>query len=147
MQHIAHRVFLRAGRPALLVAALLAAGAGSAAARVFVGVGLGLPAVVVPPPLVVAPTPVVLVPPPPPPPPVYVAPRHVVVPAGAVSIPGAWHWGPAGYVWRAGRYAVPPRRGAIWVAGGWARGPYRLGMARGTLALKRQGAPPRLPTA
>ncbi len=58
---------------------------------------------------------------PPPPPPV----RVEVLPARPgptyVWVPGHWAWrGPErGYVWVAGRYAVPESPGYVWVPGHW----------------------------
>jgi hypothetical protein len=40
---------------------------------------------------------------------------------GYVWIGGYWGWR-GGWYWNAGHYALPPARGAAWVAGGWVHG-------------------------
>jgi len=64
------------------------------------------------------PRPRVVVTEPPPPP----AAQVEVVPARPaleyVWVPGAWEWD-GRWVWVAGRWAPPPRHGAIWIGGHW----------------------------
>jgi hypothetical protein len=36
-----------------------------------------------------------------------------------VWIPGHWEWRGNAYVWKSGRWVVPPRAGAVWVPGRW----------------------------
>src|SRR6185436_15474885 len=56
------------------------------------------------------------------------APIAEVVPgppfAGAVWMPGYWHWGGARYVWIAGRYSAP-RPGYVWEPHHWVRHGHR----------------------
>jgi hypothetical protein len=98
----------RAALAGLAVGGALFAGIGTAQARFFVDVGIGLPGVVVAPPVVMAPVP---------------------VPAAPVeAVPAA----PApGYVWAPGRYVLPPWPGGVWLAGGWYRGPQGWAWRRG----------------
>jgi hypothetical protein len=99
------------GRPSLRVkiavaSVILACGAMlpmlSQAGGLVVRVGVGVPVPVV----VAPPAPVVEV--------VPVAPA-----VGYVWTPGYWAWGAAAYVWRPGRYVLPPYAGAAWVPGLW----------------------------
>ncbi|MGH7661747.1 MAG: hypothetical protein ACRENA_12640 [Vulcanimicrobiaceae bacterium] len=56
---------------------------------------------------------------PPPPAPVYAVP---VAPGPRYAWQaGYWVWGPGGYRWIAGRWAVPPHPGYGWVPGYWYR--------------------------
>jgi uncharacterized protein YcfJ len=55
----------------------------------------------------------------------------VVAPGpGYVWIPGDWVWR-GRWVWAGGRWAYPPRHGAIWVGGYWGRGPHGYYRVRG----------------
>jgi hypothetical protein len=111
--------------------ATLLVGAGTAQARVFFGFGvpgvvvappvMAAPVVVAPPPVLVAPAPIVA-PPPLPPPPMAAVPVGPA-PVGYVWVPPAYAWNGAGYVLMPGRYVLPARPGAVWVGGGWFRGP------------------------
>ncbi len=101
----------------LMVAAALFGATGAAQARMFFDVGIGVPGVVVAPPVRVAP-------PVPPPAPAYYPVPVAPAPGGYYWVPGAYVWNGAGYVWSPGRYALPPWHGAVWVAGGWFRGPH-----------------------
>jgi hypothetical protein len=53
-----------------------------------------------------------------PPPPVYERPVPSPGP-GYVFIPGYHRWDGHAYVWTSGRYVVPPRPHAVWIAGHW----------------------------
>ncbi|HUT37005.1 MAG TPA: hypothetical protein VNE39_26215 [Planctomycetota bacterium] len=81
------------------------------------------PVVVTPPgPVVVAPPAAeIIVETPPPPPRVEVRPPCPVV--GHVWCPGYWNWQGGRHVWAPGRWSPPPRRGAVWVAPRWEKGP------------------------
>jgi hypothetical protein len=118
----------RAALAGLAVGVALCAGIGTAQARFFVDVGIGLPGVVVVPPMVVAP-PVVVAPVPVPPAPVEIVPAAPV--PGYVWVPGAYAWNGVGYVWAPGRYVLPPWPGGVWLAGGWYRGPQGWAWRRG----------------
>ena len=113
----------RAALAGLAVGVALFAGIGTAQARFYLGVGIGLPGVaVVVPPVVVAPVPM-------PAAPVEVVPA---APApGYVWVPGAYAWNGVGYVWAPGRTVLPPWPGAVWLAGGWYRGPQGWGWRGG----------------
>ena len=57
----------------------------------------------------------------PPPPPVAAGYVGVAPGAGYVWIDGFWDWRGSRRYWTPGRWARPPRRGAVWVPGQWVR--------------------------
>jgi hypothetical protein len=52
---------------------------------------------------------------------------------GYFWVPGYWDWSPNGgrYIWVAGAWARPPFRGAVWVGPRWRRGPRGAFFVRG----------------
>jgi hypothetical protein len=58
------------------------------------------------------------------PPPLYAETVPLVAPSPvSVWIGGYWGWGGSSYVWRPGRWAVPPRAGYVWQPRRWSPGP------------------------
>jgi hypothetical protein len=53
------------------------------------------------------------------PPPLLVEPQPVCPGPGYAFCPGYWHWQHGRHVWVNGRWAVPPRRAAVWVPPHW----------------------------
>ena len=58
-----------------------------------------------------------------PPPPVSTVVVGVAPGPGHVWTPGYHRWNGRAYVWMPGRWVIPPRRGAVWVAPHWRQTP------------------------